>query len=56
MAILPDIRMTVRGHRGAGHPVTADVEVGALLGNKTPILHCQVERGLLSGSCLGLKC
>ena len=56
MTILSDIGMTVWRHRRAGHPVTADVEVGALLGNKTPILHCQVERGVLSGSCLGLKC
>ena len=45
MAILSDIRMTVRGHRSPGHPVTADVEVGALLGDKTPILHCQVGEG-----------
>ena len=32
MTILSDIGMTVRRHRRAGHPVTADVEVGALLG------------------------
>ena len=45
MTILSDIRMAVWGHRRPWHPVTADVEVWALLGDKTPILRCQVESG-----------
>lgn len=45
VTILPDIGMAVGGHWRPGDPVTADVEVGALLGDKTPILRCQVERG-----------
>ena len=38
MTILPDIWMTVRGHRRPGRPVTADVEVGALLGKTVNLI------------------
>lgn len=42
MTILPDTGMTVWRHRRPGLPVAANVEIGAVLGDKTdktPILH-----------------
>ena len=51
VTILPDIWMTVRGHRRPGRPVTADVEVGALLGIKHRY-HAVRGRGGLSGLAL----